>query len=91
MLHNLKNEGIQDYLKGLTPNELTDYSLWKDTRKTKRPQHHIPPVRINHNTWNRKDKQKARSFAEHLASVFQRFLFQLSGMEKETFNKDLNT
>jgi hypothetical protein len=56
----------------------------------KRSQHHIPPVRINHNTWARTDKQKATAFAEHLASVFHPFPFQLSVMEEETFNNDLN-
>jgi hypothetical protein len=56
----------------------------------KRPEHHIPPVRINHNTWARMDKQKATAFAEHLALVFQPFPSQLSVMEKETMNNDLN-
>jgi hypothetical protein len=91
LLHNLKNEGIQDYLKELTPNEATDYSLWKAIRKMKRPQHHIPPIRINHNIWARTDKQKATAFAEHLISVFQPFPSQLSVMEEETINNDLNT
>jgi hypothetical protein len=36
------------------------------------------------------DKQKATAFAEHLASVFQPFAFQLSVMEEETMNDDLN-
>ena len=56
----------------------------------KRPQHHMPPIRINHNTWARTDKQKAMAFAEHLASVFQPFPSQLSVMEEETINNDLN-
>jgi len=90
VLHNLKNEGIQGYLKGPTPTEVTDYSLWKATRELKRPQHHTPPVRINQNTWARTDKQKATAFAEHLASVFQPFPSQLSVMEEETINNDLN-
>ena len=90
MLHNLKNEGIQDYLKGLTPTEVTDYSLWKARRKMKRPQHHIPPIRINHYIWGRTDKQKATAFAEHLASDFQPFPSQLSVMEEETVNNDFN-
>jgi len=81
---------IQDYLKGLTPTEVADYLLWKATRKMKRPQHHIPPVRINHNTWARTDKQKAMAFAEHFASVFQPFPFQLSVTEEETVYNDLN-
>jgi hypothetical protein len=91
LLHNLKNEGIQGYLKGLTPTEVTDYSLRKATRKMKCPQHHIPPIRINRNTWARTDKQKATGFAKHLASVFQIFPSQLSVMEEETINNDLNT
>jgi hypothetical protein len=56
----------------------------------KRPQHHIPPKGINHNTWARKDKQKAAAFAEYLASVFQPFPSQMSVMKKETINNDLN-
>jgi hypothetical protein len=91
LLHNLENEGIQDYLKGLTPTEVTDYSLWKATRKMKRPQHHIPTIRINHNMWSRTDKQKATAFAEHIALVFQPFPSQLSVTEEETINNDLNT
>jgi hypothetical protein len=90
LLHNIKNEGFQDYLKGLTPADVTDYSLWKATRKVKRLQHHSTPIRINHNTWTRTDKQEATVSAEHLASVFQPFLFQLSVMEEETINDDLN-
>jgi hypothetical protein len=78
--------------KGLTPTEATDYSLWKATRtKKKKPQHQIPPIRINHNTWARTDKQKAKAFAEHLASVFQTFPSQLSAMEEETINNELNS
>jgi len=91
LLHNLKDEGIQDYLKGLTPTEVTDYSLWKAIRKMKRPQPRIPPVRINHNTWARMDKQKATAFAEHLASVFQPFPSRLSVMEEEPLNNGFNT
>jgi hypothetical protein len=56
----------------------------------KRPQRHIPPIRINHNIWARTDKQKATAFAEHFASVFQPFPFQLSVTEEETVVNDLN-
>jgi hypothetical protein len=67
LLHNLKNEGIQNYLKGLKPTEATDYSLWKATRRINQPQQQIPPVRVNHSTWARTDKPKTTNFAEHLA------------------------
>jgi hypothetical protein len=90
LLHNLTNESIQNYLQGLTPTEATDYSLWKATRKISQPQHQILPIRINRNTWARTDKQKATSFAEHLASVFQQFPSQLSINEEETIKNELN-
>jgi hypothetical protein len=72
------------------PTEATAYSLWKATRKIKQPQHQIPPVRINRNTWTRTNKQKATTFAEHLASVFQPFPSQLSAMEEDTIKNELN-
>jgi len=84
LLHTLKNDGIQNYLQGLTPTEATDYSLWKATRTIKQPQHQTPPIRINSSAWARTDKQKATAFAEHLASVFQPFPSQLSAMDEET-------
>jgi hypothetical protein len=56
----------------------------------KRPQYSIPPIPINHNSWARTDKQKATAFAEHFASVCQPSPSQLSVMEEETINNDLN-
>jgi hypothetical protein len=84
LLHTLKNEGIQNYLQGLTPTDATDYSLWKATRKIK---HQIPQIRINRSTWTRTDKQKGTAFAEHLASVLQPFQSQLTAMDQHERNK----
>jgi hypothetical protein len=56
----------------------------------KGPQHHITPIRINHNSWAKTDKQKATAFAQHIATVFQPFPSQLSVMGEETINNDLN-
>jgi hypothetical protein len=53
------------------------------------PQQHITPLRINHNTWARTDK-KVTAFAEHLATVFQPFPFQMPAMEEETILRKLN-
>jgi len=89
LLCNLIPDGIQECRQGLTPTEVTDYSLWKAILKMKRPQHHLPPIRINHNTWARTEKQKATAFAEYLASVFQLFPSQLPVMEEETINNYL--
>ena len=90
MLYSLNHGGNQEYLQGLTPNEVVDYSLWKTTRRMKRRQHHIPPIRTDHNAWAGTDEHKVTAFAEHLVSVFQLFPPQLSVMEEETINNDLN-
>lgn len=69
-LSDLKNERIKEYLESLTATEATDYSLWKATRKLKRPQQRNPPIRDDDNQWARNDKQKAELFAKHLEKVF---------------------
>ena len=70
LLHDIKNQSVQDYLEKLTPTEATDYSLWKATKKLKQPQRHIPPIQTESGTWARSSKEKAIVFGEHLASVY---------------------
>jgi hypothetical protein len=71
-LRNTKgNSSVQQYSTNLTPTAETNYSLWKATRKLKRPQQHIPPICKADNTWARYDIQKADTFAEHLETVFR--------------------
>jgi hypothetical protein len=57
--------------------------LWKTTRKLKQPQHHIPPLRLQNNTWARKDKQKATTFVHHLSTVLRPFPSQATTEEEE--------
>lgn len=45
LLNKVKNESIRNYLQNLTNTSETDYSLWKATKKLKRPQQHIPPIK----------------------------------------------
>jgi exonuclease III len=71
ILNCFKNQGIQDYLKHLTPTTATDYSLWKATKKLKQPQKSNPPIRTLQGGWARNNKEKAKTFAEHLVQVFQ--------------------
>ena len=71
LLENLKNEGIQDYLENLSPNESTDYSLWKATKRLKRPLLQIPPIHKPDGSWARSNTEKSQPFAEHLVNVFQ--------------------
>jgi len=70
-LNVLKNSAIQNYLENLSPTEATDYSLWKATKKLKRPQQHIPPIKKNDGNWARNDAEKTIAFAEHLVNVFK--------------------
>lgn len=71
MLYKIKNETFQDYISNLSPYPTEGYSLWKATRKMKRPCQSIPPIRKNDGTWARNNSSKAKVFAEHLYTVFQ--------------------
>jgi hypothetical protein len=62
-----KNETFKTYITNLSPN---DHSLWKATKKFKRPTTAIPPIRKHDRSWARENKEKTNLFAEHLATVF---------------------
>lgn len=62
---------VQKYLSELTATELTEYSLWKATKKLKRPQTTHPPIRLPNGEWARSDEDKAETFAHHLEQVFK--------------------
>jgi len=65
-----KNNGVQKYLQGLDALAASDYSLWKATRKLKQPKIVSPPLRNEDGNWDRSDKEKAETFANHLQRVF---------------------
>jgi len=67
----MKNKTFKSYLSGLSETDDTDYSLWKATRRIKRPREHVPPIRKVDGTWARNEKDKADVYAQHLESVFQ--------------------
>jgi hypothetical protein len=71
LLNNNRNYSIQTFLQGLTPTASTDYSLWKAIKKTKEITKSPPPLRTTQGTWARSDIEKANTFAEHLANLFQ--------------------
>jgi hypothetical protein len=64
--------------------------LWKTTRKLKQP-HHIPPLRLQNNTWARTDKQKATAFAHHFSTVFRPFPSQATTGEEEHILQELSS
>lgn len=66
-----RNERISNYLNELSPTEASDYSLWKATKKLKRPINMCPPIRKNDGNWARSDQEKCDVFAAYLKKVFQ--------------------
>lgn len=47
------------------------YSLWKETKKLKRPLLSVSALKVTNGGWVRSDRKKAGVFADHLSSVFQ--------------------
>lgn len=70
-IERIKNESISEYLSELTNDKSTDYSLWKATKRLKRPIVQNPPIRNANGSWARNNMQKANRFAEHLENTFQ--------------------
>lgn len=66
-----REDGLRYYLEHLDPTQASDYSLWKATKKLKRPQSVNPPLRYSNGQWARSNEEKANLFAEHLAKVFE--------------------
>jgi hypothetical protein len=70
-IQEIKQQSIAAYLQDLTDEASTDYSLWKATKRLKRPVMSIPPLRKLDRTWAKDDKEKADVFAAHLERTFQ--------------------
>jgi len=79
----LKNDA---YLRELTNDNNTDYSLWKATKKIKRPVMQIPPIRKTDGKWATNNEQKPQRFAEHLEHIFQ---LQGNQEENEMITEDI--
>ncbi|KMQ85369.1 reverse transcriptase, partial [Lasius niger] len=72
-IREIKNESINRFLNNLTADKSTEYSLWKATKRIKRPIIQDPPLKMANGKWARGSKQKADLFADHLANVFKPF------------------
>ena len=62
---------MSTYLTNLSNTNTSDYSLWKATKRLKRPINQQSPIRKLNGNWARNDKEKAERFAEHLENIFQ--------------------
>ena len=66
-LRNSNNATFEHYLTSFSPSENT---LWKATKRIKRPQISIPPIRKADGNWAKNDDEKARASADHLQQEF---------------------
>jgi len=71
LIHELKNQGIFNYLQKLSTGKDSSYSLWKATKRITRPIVNAPPIRKLDGTWARSNQKKADLHVDHLESVFQ--------------------
>lgn len=71
MLDNNNNATLQGKLQNLTATASSEYSLWKFTKTFNRPQQFKSAIRKNEGGWAKTGREKAQTFAKHLAKVFQ--------------------
>jgi len=82
LLNNYKQQAIQTYLESLSPNEATDYSLWKATKWLQSLQTPIPPLRTPGGEWAKSNEQKVNTLADHFAWVFHQHTPDQTGGDK---------
>jgi len=66
-LRNANNDSFAHYLTSLSPD---DNSLWKATKRLRRPQVQIPQLRNADGSWAKSDDDKAQNLADHPRQVF---------------------
>jgi hypothetical protein len=66
-IQHLKNATFTYYIKKL---ETNDHSLWRTTKKIKRPTPTVSPLLQEEGSWARSNSEKAQVFAEQLNSTF---------------------
>lgn len=66
----LKESSTTEFLRNLSGEKSTNYSLWKTTKKLTKKITPVPPILLQNNEWARTDKQKADAFADLLEDTF---------------------
>lgn len=69
-IQQLKNNNFQSYLENLSATKETSYSLWKATKKMKRPKLQNRPIKQPDGSRARSDSEKVNTFGEYLKTVF---------------------
>jgi hypothetical protein len=90
-LNDEKQKTIQTHFESLTAIEATEYSLWKATKRLKRPQTSIHALRTEEGEWAKSDQQKANVVAEHFANIFKPYNSETSEVEEQETSHALET
>lgn len=70
LIQQLKENSANSFLKNLTAEKSTNYSLWRTTKKLRTKIAHVPPILKEDNEYAKTDQEKADTFAEHLGNIF---------------------
>lgn len=69
-LKNYENAKINRYLKALTPNQDSNYSLWKATKHLDLGTTHQPPLKRSNGSYAKTNTEKAATLADYFEKVF---------------------
>ena len=84
------NNEFAMFIGTLSTHENTDYSLWKATKKIKKPIMPVPAIRKADNTWARSNEEQAEEFSSHLCNTFIPQIINNSNLKSHT-NEDAQT
>ena len=66
-LQDTRNATFETHINTLSKE---DHTLWKATKRFKKPITHVPPILQEDGNWGKTDTEKATAFAEYLSKVF---------------------
>ncbi|KAI4473029.1 hypothetical protein M0804_015513 [Polistes exclamans] len=69
-LRDYNNAEFEKYITSISPHEDTNYSLWKTTKRFKRPIKSIPAIRNTDGSWAKSTEKQAETFAINLEKIF---------------------
>lgn len=69
-IQDLKKDSINTFLRELSPDQNSDYSLWKAIKPLKRPIIQSPPLKDSEGQWIRDNSNKCQVFAKYLSEIF---------------------
>ena len=78
------NNEFAKFIGTLSTHENTNYSLWKEAKKVKKPIIPVPSIRKTDNTWARSNEEQAEEFSNHLCNTFTPHIINNSNLKSHT-------